>query len=684
MDLEITEEELQAIKLYRNEKYSSINQFLSQDVESDISLIMSGEKIDYSQRSVIENIELIKKICFAIMKSSSASQENCEFYKVVNIAEINRLKAEGKINRFWLVSSTKEKAKSSVVPNVSRHAIMQICSDEYIPFMVLNNEEFDEIVTAPFLEIVSIEENMQVSYNDLREYKVIVKMQKPENVTESEINSIFNSIISNAEDVNKKLQECIELDEDNTKNFEDIRKLEQLLAKHNSDMEQENYDTDNSDQEKQADLEEINRINDELASLKTIAVEMFDKRKENLFFITNWKNDVIKYIMAEFEILKDKYNSENNDKSDVSKIEEIDEIDEIQEENVEESNNEEVSENLEEKEVEVVENDEVIVETKELDPEVAVVKKECQENIAVVETLLDNIKNLIYKQQNHARIAETLNSNYKALNNAFEMRNYAEELQVLVNGISNKVDNLTKEDSQELQKISKTNLQVSTLLNYLNNSKSAVSKKINRFEELSILEENELKREIAETIKNIRCEAELKKLHDDLDIIDSKSGFKRFIGTFTGKNKLDLVKIEQIGIRETAIRKTFKLKMPLAKNYSIHDMIAEIEMFIQDNKDDELVEEDVNTLKSIRDNLKKNFIILDSRVVSIIDQKKGKYLPADSRKISKKEAIEIDTYRFLSKYGYDRPIRTVEPKYQDTLASEIKRIVDYIKTSEVL
>ena len=104
-----------------------------------------------------------------------------------------------------------------------------------------------------------------------------------------------------------------------------------------------------------------------------------------------------------------------------------------------------------------------VIKEKKLDPEVENVKKECQENIAMVDTLLENINNLIYKQQNHARIAEVLNSNYKALNNAFEMKNYAEELDALVKGIASKVENYTKENIEELKSISKTKLQVSTL-----------------------------------------------------------------------------------------------------------------------------------------------------------------------------------------------------------------------------
>ena len=79
MDLEITEEELQAIKLYRNEKYSSINQFLSQDVESDISLIMSGEKIDYSQ--IINHFEFHNEI----------SNKKNLFINLLRYCEYNRI-----------------------------------------------------------------------------------------------------------------------------------------------------------------------------------------------------------------------------------------------------------------------------------------------------------------------------------------------------------------------------------------------------------------------------------------------------------------------------------------------------------------------------------------------------------------------------------------------------------------
>jgi len=476
---------------------------------------------------------------------------------------------------------------------------------------------------------------------------------------------LLNKILDTANLIEEKLCDCVNLDDEITVHYENIRKLEQLLAKHNFVMEQETYETDTTEEEKQSDLDDIARINVELASLKETVTKVFNTRQENALFISNWKKDVSTYVMSECSEIVKKYTGKA-----VVEFEENTEKSAVPETKIEEKENE-VS-NI----YEFQPTGDVLIDS---------VKREAQENIAMIATLLNNIKNLISKQQNHARIAESMDSNYRALSNAFEMRNYAEELDNLVKAIYTKIDNLSSEkDKDLLDKISKTSIQISTLINYLNNPRSAVSKKITRFDEINIIEENELKKEIAETIKNIRCEAELKKLRDDIDIIEEKSNLQKFFGKFTGRNKLDETMLDQIEVRQVAIRKTFKNKMPLAYNYSIHELIAEIEMFIRENEDDELVTEDVLRLRKIEETLKKNFVIIDTKVTSIIDKKTGKNLPLASTKISKKELIEIDTYRFLNKYGYDKSQDNNEPQYQDTVANEIKRIVDYIKSSEIL
>ena len=142
--------------------------------------------------------------------------------------------------------------------------------------------------------------------------------------------------------------------------------------------------------------------------------------------------------------------------------------------------------------------------------------------------------------------------------------------------------------------------------------------------------------------------------------------------------------LEQIEIMENAIKATLSKNVRLDYNYSIHTIVAEIKMFISENEDDELIEEDVNKLRRLDKGLRRNFNIDDAVIEEIIFRKESKNLPVDT-KVTKKDLIEIETYRFLNKYGYDNmQNKTEEKKYYDTTANEIGRILEYINTSGIL
>ena len=73
MDLNITNEELNALKLYIEERYKAINQMLVSDAESDIALLSnevenSVEPISYSREFIIENLRYMKLIYKLILK----------------------------------------------------------------------------------------------------------------------------------------------------------------------------------------------------------------------------------------------------------------------------------------------------------------------------------------------------------------------------------------------------------------------------------------------------------------------------------------------------------------------------------------------------------------------------------------------------------------------------------------
>ena len=165
--------------------------------------------------------------------------------------------------------------------------------------------------------------------------------------------------------------------------------------------------------------------------------------------------------------------------------------------------------------------------------------------------------------------------------------------------------------------------------------------------------------------------------------ITDKTGILKILGAITGRNKMDEVLLDQIEIRERAIHRRLSQKMSLADNYSIHEMLADIKMFLVENRDEELVEKDCKKLEAIQRKLMDNFVIESKKIDEIISKKEDTKLPMKLEKISKKELLEIETYKFLKKYGYDFVNKNEELVYNDTMANEINAVIEYIKSSNV-
>lgn len=759
MDFNITDEEINALKRYKEKNYEAINQMLVSNAETDIALLSEDVEnkvvtISYDRESIIEYLKDLKLIYKLILKNHYGKRFKIfqkRIYRGTNLSEIERIKSELYIDRMLSSTESEEDAVNVYSAMWNRPACINIVLEKSIPYIVLKDvlkekKYKNEIIISPFTKVKFIEEDKEkkIERNSkaVKVYNVELEKQELDALTERERNGLYQYILENAYSIKRKLLECIELEKENAINFENVRKLEQLLSKYEIEMEEK----ESSDSEAEIDYDDIERIQRELAELKKLSTSMFEIRKEYINFINMWKRNIAVYMIAECREIENMFvqddeeeKQENLDSEKINEPEIVeekeieDETKEIEssEESLEEKEDveEELEENEEEntnKEIEEVSN-EIIEEIKEKPkakvdlqetkivklikdtvsaikggkektekeelPEefITQVKNECNENIEMVKKLQEDIKELITKQQNHAKIAGNMGSVYSALNNAFEMKKVTIVLLDLVEKIAEKVNDICENDEENkkenLEKISSQNIQISTLINYLNNPKIAArNSKATRFDEMAIIEENELKRGIAERIRELRGEAELKKLKDDFEIIEEKGGFSRFIGFFTGQNKLDDFMIEQIEIRQVAIRRTLSKNMSLAYNYSIHELMAEIQMFILENEDDELIEDDVNELKNIADELRKNFIILESKVQNIIEDKEGKNLPLENKKISKMDRIEIETYRFLNKYGYDLASKATkeEPKYQDTMASEISRVVEYINSAKIL
>lgn len=722
IDFNITEEELNALKTYINENYEAINQMLVSDSETDIALLSEDVEnkvvhISYLRNSIIDYFKNIKLVYKLLLKRFyfDDKKDNIILYRGTNIAEVERIKNELFIDRFLVTTQSQNDAIDKYASNWNRPVCMNIALEKDVPYIFLKDvlgDDNDAILISPFTKIETIIESKEIISNSnsktVKTYDLKLQKQDLDALDDKDRYGLYNHILDNSYSIKRKIEECINLEKENTINFENIRKLEQLLNKleNNEDISEDFEDIEN------IEPNDIIRITNELEDLKRESNDLFEARKQNIEFINNWKRNIAVYLIAEcreiekdFDELRDELLKEieeqekqeqEKEELEKAKNDENTESDETISENNEklEVNSEELSDSNEieeekEKTLEEIIEEELVDEDKE--SIIYISKNGCKENLIEVKKILEKINNLISKQQSHAKVAGNIGASYSALNNAFEMRKSAEKLLELIENITEETrETCTKKQKkpviEKLNKIIRINFEVSTLINYLNNPKIAgKNSKLDRFGEMEVIEENELKRCIAEKIREVRGEAELKKLKDDLEMLEEKGKFSRFLGIFTGQNKLDSFTMDQIEIRQTAIRKTLSKKLSLARNYSIHELMAEIQIFINENDDDTLIEEDVKVLKNIAEELRRNYIILESKVNSIIDEKEGKNLPVRDKNLSKKELIEIQTYRFLNKYGYDlnSSVNEEEPKYQDTMANEINRILEYINSADI-
>lgn len=676
MELKLTNEELETIKYYKEEAFESINRLLVADSRIDIDLLSDEQneeaKVTYKKENVVRYLETIKKV-YKIMLTSylnKGRKKDWKYYLVSNISDIQKFKNEPYIDKFLLANSEKLFEQKNLKLTNSQ-VIVNVIGDKNIPYIDLEDilkDDKEEVLISLFTIQKEIKESEPIKINDreINTYNLKIEKQELQEMSEEDKLALYNYIISNSDKINKTLIDSAELENENLNNYEEIRELEKQVSDLETEINNKEIDGDYGESQRELDDINLDKLNQKLENLKTRSTEIFEEVKKNTKTVTEWKKNITVYLMAECSSIEKEILSDMKKENDLE---------------LERVKNYEIKERIKKEDLQKEKFDGIVQE----------VKNECMDNDVLVKRLLVDINKLINRQQYFAKIAGSMGVSYSALNNAFEMKKNAEELQEFIDKIAFKVQNLEQigdsdENSKALLKISEINNQITILINYLNNPKTvAIKQKINRFDEMIVVEENELKRDIAKEIRDVMGEAELKKLRDDIKIIEDKGPISRFFGIFTGKNKLDDFMLEQIEVRQNSIKKTLSKKLRLDFNYSIHELLAEIRMFIRDNEDDEIVAEDILVLKDLENEIKKNFVVIESKVNDIMEEKENKNLPIGA-KVSKKELIEIETYRFLNKYGYDIGDKE-EPKeavYIDTTAKEIARISEYISTSDIL
>ena len=305
--------------------------------------------------------------------------------------------------------------------------------------------------------------------------------------------------------------------------------------------------------------------------------------------------------------------------------------------------------------------------------------------------MVEDISDLIRKQQKYAKIGAETNSKYSSLIDGFKIKQEAEKLRKILtdmysdykeyyfNKLNKKLPNIEYE--RKLTKILEVAEKAEIFLNYIYNPKNAKQRTdLNRFDELILIEENEIKRKITKEVDTIIANANLLIIDEEIDSIETKRVLEKIFDMIIGKRKKDKERVLKLEELAEEVDAKLRQKYTINRNYKIHDVLAKIMIFKSENLGDSLVKELVDKITVIEKAIAKNFVISEEKVLNKIEELKMLKLPVvvDDEK---ETDIEYELALMRHKYEYDNIYTDEEVKYVDTTANEIKQIIEYIKLS---
>ena len=403
MDFIITDKELEALKFYTEDGYKAINQMLVSDSETDIALLSDEvEKesiiIEYNRESVVTYLNTIKDLYSLILKEYYKNSQKCNvtLYRGTNLAEVEMLKINPYVDKVLITTLDRSEAENVYASSWNRPASMNIVLSNNIPYLRLGEilkgkRHKNSVIILPFTKVKSIsevaEKKTENNAKTIKVFDIELEKQSIDTLSEEERAGLYKYILDNSIFIKRKIEECINLEKENSINFENIRKLEQLLNKYEL-ADEESDEDENSFSEKEDD---IARINCELNELKKASNDLFEIRKENINFINMWKRNIAVYMMAECKEIENEFleiveAEEKDDEIDADDIENNDEI--VQ---TEEINNEEKQE-----EIAPEETDDMSEDSFNVTYNTAICTAE--ENITSVNKMLANIENFAFNK----------------------------------------------------------------------------------------------------------------------------------------------------------------------------------------------------------------------------------------------------------------------------------------------
>ena len=306
MEFKFTEEEIEILREYRQSTKLMINQLLISNSIVDVTILRNEtedmQNLSYDRENVRINLENMIRIYEIMLKAYFSKQ--CEAWGLAystTITETERLKNEIYIDYFLNATTKQEEFKRQFETDIP--AIINFAGEVGVPYLnideALNIEtNTPEILIAPFTKIKDFKQMQEIELEDGKKlpiYNVALEKQDLQELTFEEKEAVYNYILTSADVVNQKLQECVEYEIEISENNENIRKLELLLSKYELEIKKKIEFQDYPEIEQAADNADIERIKNDINDLRDSSSNMFEEKKMALDFITKWKKNIAVY-----------------------------------------------------------------------------------------------------------------------------------------------------------------------------------------------------------------------------------------------------------------------------------------------------------------------------------------------------------------------------------------------------
>ena len=170
-------------------------------------------------------------------------------------------------------------------------------------------------------------------------------------------------------------------------------------------------------------------------------------------------------------------------------------------------------------------------------------------------------------------------------------------------------------------------------------------------ESLANLSENDKKKNLFDAVTNTRIQAELSKIENEENNLHSRNIFKKLFEKLDGTTAF---KEENISFKRYVINDKLNRNMLIKDNIDMNSVLADIELFLEDNKYNDLISDDIQQLNVINNYIHNNFDINSNEINNLITNRKQLFLPVLTRKLTKAEELKHETIKYLNKQGYNR------------------------------